>query len=536
MEFAEVVDNTALQLRGMEYKGYGGNRNLMKRIGPMDKRSLICEYCHKSGHNKDTCFKIHGVPDWYKDLNDQRKKADTVNRAYATVEPQPTVDTVGNWGNNLVSDLMEALRLVQNKVPQDPVHVHFATMEETEGMSLTNTKLHESYPRTWIVDSRATSHMCGDVKLFHSITSSHKDFLAALSTIHEPSCYKQAKGCLEWEIAMQQELVALEQNDTWDVLDLPPGKKLIGSKWVYRVKLKANVSVERYKARLVAKGYNQIEGVDYVDHFSHVVKVVTVSTFLVVALGHNWPVHQVDINNAFLHDFFDKDIYLAPLEGSSMPTGKVCKLKRSLHGLKQASRQWNLELTNKFLAFGFMQSQHDHCLFLKDTDNGLFSLLVYVDDILLTNSSEEQISAVKSFLDSAFTIKDLGPAKYFLGLEIDRCDTGLLSAKPTPTPLPTGVKLSVFYSPELSNPKPYRRLVGRLQYLNFTRLDISFRAQQFTQFVHKPCQIHMDVALYLVRYLKGCPDRGLFFPSSSSFGVTAFCDANWLGVLTLIAL
>ncbi|KAL0360389.1 UNVERIFIED_CONTAM: putative mitochondrial protein [Sesamum radiatum] len=210
--------------------------------------------------------------------------------------------------------------------------------------------------------------------------------------------------------------------------------------------------------------------------FELLYKVVAVRTFLAVASGHNWSVHQVDINNAFLHGLLDEDIYLAPPKGSSIPVGKVCKLKRSLYGLKQASRHWNLELTNKLVAFGFKQSQHDHCLFLKDADDSLFSLLVYVDDVLLTNSSEAQIAIVKRFLDSAFTIKDLGPAKYFLGLEIDRsvagisitqhkfirdiiCDTGLLSGKPASTPLPVGVKLSAFDSPALYDPESYRILL-----------------------------------------------------------------------------
>ncbi|KAL0413647.1 UNVERIFIED_CONTAM: hypothetical protein Sradi_1566400 [Sesamum radiatum] len=117
MEYAEVGDNTALQARGMEYKGTGGNRNFVKRKGPLDKRNIVCEHCHKSGHNKDTCFKLHGVPNWYKDLNEQRRKSGTVNRAYTAAEPQSAGDTVGNSENLSVSDLMEALKLLHNKIP-----------------------------------------------------------------------------------------------------------------------------------------------------------------------------------------------------------------------------------------------------------------------------------------------------------------------------------------------------------------------------------------------------------------------------------
>ncbi|KAL0455649.1 UNVERIFIED_CONTAM: Retrovirus-related Pol polyprotein from transposon RE1 [Sesamum latifolium] len=343
---------------------------------------------------------------------------------------------------------------------------------------------------------------------------------------------------------MRQELDALEQNDTWEVVALPPGKKAIGNKWVYKLKLKADGSIDRYKARLVAKGYNQVEGVDYIDRFSPVAKAVTVRVFLALASSYGWPVHQVDINNAFLHGFLDEDIYMQAPAGYVVPKGKVCKLKRSLYGLKQASRQWNLELTAKLLAFGFHQSVHDHCLFIKHTDVRMIALLVYVDDVLIICVSQSNITEVKDFLHSAFTIKDLSSTKYFLGLEISRsssgtsitqhkfirdiiADTGLQSARAASSPLPPGIKLSAHNSPPLSDAEPYRRLVGRLLYLSFTRPDISFGAQQLSQFVHAPCAVHLDAAMHLVRYLKGCPERGLFFPASNSLSLTAYCDADW---------
>ncbi|KAL0431167.1 UNVERIFIED_CONTAM: Retrovirus-related Pol polyprotein from transposon RE1 [Sesamum radiatum] len=274
-------------------------------------------------------------------------------------------------------------------------------------------------------------------------------------------------------------------------------------------------AVERYKARLVTKGYNQVEGVDYFDRFSPVAKTVTVRIVLAVASGFNWPIHQIDINNAFLHGFLDEDIFMTAPDGYSVPVGKVCKLKRSLYGLKQASRQWNQELTSKLLQFGFFQFSHDHCLFVKDTTA---DLLVF--------------------------IKDLGYAKYFLGLEIARsstgtsvtqykyirdiiADAGLEHSKPISTPLPLGLKLTSHNLPALEDPEPFRRLVGRLLYLGYTRPDISYAAQQLSQFIHTPCQSHMDAALHLVRYLKGCPDRGLFFPAANSFTLTAYCDADW---------
>ncbi|KAL2230846.1 UNVERIFIED_CONTAM: Retrovirus-related Pol polyprotein from transposon RE1 [Sesamum indicum] len=309
-------------------------------------------------------------------------------------------------------------------------------------------------PPAWLNDFHCNS----SASVLHpsNVASSHIDFLAALSTVQEPSCYKHVQGCKEWEDAMRQELQALEDNDTWEIVDLPKGKKAIGCKWVYKVKLKADGSVDRYKARLVAKGYNQVEGVDYIDRFSPMAKAVTVRIFLADASSFNWRIHQVDINNAFLHGYLDEVIYMHAPDGYSIAPNKVCKLKRSLYGLKQASRQWNLEFTTKLIAFGFTQSPHDHCLFTKQTTEGLIALIVYVDDVLITCSSVSKITEVKQYLHKMFTIKDLGPAKYFLGLEIARSsagtsvtqhkfirdiilDSGLSSARPALSPLPTGL-------------------------------------------------------------------------------------------------
>ncbi|KAL0291769.1 UNVERIFIED_CONTAM: Retrovirus-related Pol polyprotein from transposon TNT 1-94 [Sesamum calycinum] len=399
-----------MQVKAMEHGG--GQRNAFKRRGPVDKRNLICEHCHKSGNNKDTCFKINGVSDWYRDLTVHRRKP-AIGRAYAVNEVQTPVDKSTAAGHNLVFDLMEALKLIQNRVPQDPVH----DLRSKETMAIGHqigklyildrnsfisfphsqfsynavefdcidsdvfTLWHKRIPKLFlsaIATSTSSPRVSAPVpklnlfppaaqylppaSVFDSLDSvipdsssdipspapesvpelptpvrrsqrvskppawlddyhcnishtsfipsndlclSHNGFFAALSTIQEPRNYLQAKGCVEWEEAMQQELAALEKNKTWDIVELPHGKKPIGCKWVYKVKLNPVGSVERYKARLVAKGYTQVEEIDYFDRFSHVAKVVTVQTFLAVASGLILPVHQVDINNAFLHGFLE---------------------------------------------------------------------------------------------------------------------------------------------------------------------------------------------------------------------------------------
>ncbi|KAL2251810.1 UNVERIFIED_CONTAM: Retrovirus-related Pol polyprotein from transposon RE1 [Sesamum indicum] len=226
---------------------------------------------------------------------------------------------------------------------------------------------------------------------------------------------------------------------------------------------------------------------------------------------------QVDINNVFLHGYLDKDIYMQAPDDYFVQLAQVCKLKMSLYGLKQVFRQWNLKVTNNLLSFGFVQSPYVHCLFTQQTNVGLVALLVYVDDILITCSSKHKIVEIKKFLDATFTIKDLDLAKYFLGLEIARSSIGMsiIQHKFILEIQDTGL-LSCFLSPAC-----------RLLYLSFTRLDISFGAQQLSQYVHAPRQHHLEAALHRVRYLKGCPESGLFFPVSNSFTVSTYCDADW---------
>ncbi|KAL2235286.1 UNVERIFIED_CONTAM: Retrovirus-related Pol polyprotein from transposon RE1 [Sesamum indicum] len=234
------------------------------------------------------------------------------------------------------------------------------------------------------------------------------------------------------------------------------GKRAIGSEWIYKLKLKFDGSIERYKARLVAKGYNQIEEVDYMDSFSPVAKAVIIRILLAVACKYHRFLHQLDINNAFLHGFIEEEIYMHPPQGYEVPKGHVCKLKRFLYGLKQASRQWNLEFTKQLEKLGFIQSKVDHCLFTITTKSDFFCLLVYVDDVLPAGPYEKIIAEFKAKLHNLFTIKNLGKARFFLGLEICRsetgmivtqsqyvkeilADTGMAQSKSTNTPFPAGL-------------------------------------------------------------------------------------------------
>uniref|UniRef100_A0A2N9F5X2 Integrase catalytic domain-containing protein n=1 Tax=Fagus sylvatica TaxID=28930 RepID=A0A2N9F5X2_FAGSY len=324
-----------------------------------------------------------------------------------------------------------------------------------------------------------TAHPLSAFLSYSRFSPSHLTFLHALTSSVEPSCYSTALRHSHWREAMSNELRALEANSTWTLEPLPPDKKPIGCKWVFKTKLNADGSIERYKARLVAKGYTQIEGLDYHETFAPVAKMTTVRCLLAVAAAQQWIIHQLDVNNAFLHGDLDEEVYMTPPPGYC-PKGetRVCRLRKSLYGLKQASRNWFFKLTTVLLDAGFTQSQADHSLFTLVSTTSITIVLVYVDDILVAGNDLSQIETFKHALSTNFKTKDLGPLKYFLGLEVAR--------SPKSSPNQDGALLS--------DPSPYRRLVGRLIYLTITRPNIVFAVNILSQFMHAPRLPHMQAA------------------------------------------
>uniref|UniRef100_A0A2N9FQ69 Integrase catalytic domain-containing protein n=1 Tax=Fagus sylvatica TaxID=28930 RepID=A0A2N9FQ69_FAGSY len=384
---------------------------------------------------------------------------------------------------------------------------------------------------------------------YDHLSPAHRGFALSVIAISEPTSFLQANQSPHWQEAMFTELAALEANHTWTLTPLPPGKHPIGCKWVYKVKLKANGSLERYKARLVAKGYTQQEGLDYSETFSPVAKFSTVRTLLAIASVKNWSLIQLDVNNAFLHGDLAEEVYMAlppgfPSKGEN--TNLVCKLNKSLYGLKQASRQWFAKFSSTILKQGFVQSKSDYSLFTRVQGTVFMALLVYVDDILIASNDMPSVHALKESLHAEFKLKDLGPLKYFLGLEVARStkgislcqrkyaldilsDSGLLASKPVATPMEQNLKMSQSTGDLLDDPSIYRRLVGRLLYLTVTRPDISYSVQKLSQFMSRPTNAHLTAANRVLRYIKGTSGQGLFFPSDCSLQLKAFSDLDWAG-------
>ncbi|KAG7564441.1 Ribonuclease H-like superfamily [Arabidopsis suecica] len=314
---------------------------------------------------------------------------------------------------------------------------------------------------------------------------------------------------------LSSKITALERNHTWDLVELPPNKKALGNRWVFKIKYWSDGTIERFKARLVALGNHQKEGIDYTDTFSLVAKMKTVCVFLDFAVKKNHEVHQMDVHNTFLHVDLHKEVYMKLPQGFSSPTEtRVCRLRKSLYGLKQAPRCWFAKLADSLLKCGFFQTRPDYSLFVYNKHGISLRILVYVDDLIISGNSPSAIQEFKDYLSTCFYIKDLGLLKYFLGLEVARSpaeiylcqrkyasdivtEVGLLGCKLAGSPLDQNQRLALATGPVLEDPSRYRCLVGRLIYLAAIRPDLAYAVHLLSQFMQSPKEEYWLVSLKL---------------------------------------
>ncbi|RVW26625.1 Retrovirus-related Pol polyprotein from transposon RE1 [Vitis vinifera] len=321
-----------------------------------------------------------------------------------------------------------------------------------------------------------------------------------------------------WRQAMVDEMAALHSNGTWDLVVLPSGKSTVGCRWVYAVKVGPDGQVDRLKARLVAKGYTQVYGSDYGDTFSPVAKIAS-------------------------------EVYMEQPPGfvAQGESGLVCRLRRSLYGLKQSPQAWFGRFSSVVQEFGMLRSTADHSVFYHHNSLGqCIYLVVYVDNIVITGSDQDGIQKLKQHLFTHFQTKDLGKLKYFLGIEIAQSssgvilsqrkyaldileETGMLDCKPVDTPMDPNVKLVPGQGEPLGDPGRYRRLVGKLNYLTITRPDISFPVSVVSQFLQSPCDSHWDAVIRILRYIKSTPGQGVLYENRGHTQVVGYTDADWAG-------
>ncbi|GJY08159.1 retrotransposon protein, putative, ty1-copia subclass [Tanacetum coccineum] len=234
-----------------------------------------------------------------------------------------------------------------------------------------------------------------------------------LGDLGEPANYKAALLDPEsdkWLNAMNVEMQSMKDNEVWILVELPPNGKTVGSKWLFKKKTDMDGAVHTYKARLVAKGYTQTPGIDYEETFSPVADIRAIRILIAIVAYYDYEIWQMDVKTAFLNGYLNEEVYMEQPEGFVNPKypNRVCKLKRSIYGLKQASRQWNKRFDDEIKKFGFSQNADEPCVYLKASGSNVTFLILYVDDILIMGNNIPMLQDVKSYLRRCFAMKDLG--------------------------------------------------------------------------------------------------------------------------------
>ncbi|GAA0142710.1 transmembrane signal receptor [Lithospermum erythrorhizon] len=378
----------------------------------------------------------------------------------------------------------------------------------------------------------------------------------------EPTCFQETLGRedeQEWVKAMKEEMNSLEKNKTFILVDKPPGQIFLKNRWVYKIKIGEDNIKPRYKARLVVKGFGQRQGIDYEEIFSPVVKLTSIRVILGLVAHLDLEIEQLDVKTAFLHGDLEEDIFMEQPEGFEVK-GKehlVCKLEKSLYGLKQAPRQWYKKFDSFMGEHGFTKTLIDHCVFIKRLSNNDFViLLLYVDDMLIVGKNMNTIKELKCQLSKAFEMKDLGSARYILGMEIKRdrargrlwlsqekyihkvlARFNMESSKSVSCPLGAHFKLSSKIcdnargNVEDMEKVPYASAIGSLMYAMLcTRPDIAYSVGLVSRFLSQPRKEHWEAVKWILRYLKGTSNVCLCYGTKDAT-LESFTDSDMAGDL-----
>ena len=247
-----------------------------------------------------------------------------------------------------------------------------------------------------------------------------QDEEAHLLSSEEPLSYTEA-ACEElWIRAMREEMLAIDRNDTWELVTPPPNCRPIGLKWIFKLKKNPQGEVIKYKAWLVVKGYSQRKGIDYEEVYALVVRFETIRILIALAALKKWQIHHLDVKLAFLIGDIKEVTHVKQPEGFLVKgkEGHVLRLKKALYGLKQASRAWYFKLHSCLISLGFIKSNHEPSLYLKQSNSNTIIVGVYVDDLIVAGSSSAGIENFMGEMTREFDMSDLGFLSSYLGIEV----------------------------------------------------------------------------------------------------------------------
>jgi len=379
-----------------------------------------------------------------------------------------------------------------------------------------------------------------------------EDAFLVYNNASDPSSYKialESEQSANWQSAMEEEFNWHLENGTWTLVELPVGKKAVGSMWVYRTKHNADGSIERFKARVVALGNFQRPGLDFFETFASTLRSSTIRIVLALAAIEDMELRSIDISYAFTNSDIDVEIYMAQPQGFKQGSKNlVCKLNKSLYGLRQSPRLWGETLAKALSSLGFNKTHSDASLYIFDRDGIKVIVPVFVDDITLASKSKAKLDEFVVELGKHFKLRDLGDTNYLLGIEITRDrskrklylsqqqyvlnkldEFKMSDCKPVGTPMLPTQKLSSDQSPKTDDEKaqmkniPYINAVGSLMYLaTMTRPDIAFAVGVLARFNSNPGPIHWKAVKHLFRYLKGTADMKLEYGPDELMGPEMF--------------
>ena len=375
----------------------------------------------------------------------------------------------------------------------------------------------------------------------------------------DPTTLKQARDCANakhWEPEIQAEMNSMRRAEVWDAVELPDGKHAIDSRLVFKTKRDAAGNIIRYKVRLCAKGFSQRPGVDYSETFAPVARLTSIRAILAMVAHHDWELDQMDVQSAYLNAPLTEEVYMRLPEGLAAAGERhlVCKLKKSIYGLKQAGREWNKHVDAALKSLGFIQILADACIYVYQRGNVIVINSLYVDDLLLCSNNRGRLNIVKQELEDRYQMTDLGEARYVLGIEIRRdrkartlsiLQVGYVKeilerfqmsgCRPISTPMDSNNKLVAATDEDALDAtatKDYQARVGALMYAMLgTRPDISYAVTALSQFCSKPSTIHAQAVKRVFRYLSGTIQHGITYrgtePTSTAPTLLGYCDSDW---------
>ncbi|XP_077215490.1 uncharacterized protein LOC143850059 [Tasmannia lanceolata] len=373
--------------------------------------------------------------------------------------------------------------------------------------------------------------------------------LLNLSIESDPQTYGEAiksQDVAFWKEAINDEMDSIMGNKTWILIDLPPGSKPIGCKWIFKKKINVNGTIEKFKARLVAKGFTQKPGIDYFDTYAPVARISTIRVLIALASIYKLHIHQMDVKTAFLNGELDEEVYMEQPEGFILPgqEHKVCKLIKSLYGLKQAPKQWHERFDKVLVSNGYKIHESDKCIYSKFKGSKGVVICLYVDDMLIFGTDIASIQSTKSYLSQNFDMKDMGEADVILGIRIIRQDNGLIltqshyiekvlkkfnhfECSPISTPFDPNIKLYLNTGRTISQ-LGYASVIGSLMYaMTCTRPDIAYAVGKLSRFTSNPSFSHWNAVYRVLKYLKKTIDYGLCYSGYPTV-IEGYSDASWI--------